>query len=78
MTLAVAALPGDRYAPIVILPAPGPNLPPMNPAPKTAPALVPPARSKNPGIVPPWLQHPNSGVVPPWFRDIMLSGASLN
>jgi hypothetical protein len=31
-----------------------------------------PARDRNPGIVPPWLQHPgkgrNPGIVPPWLQ----------
>ena len=31
---------------------------------------VAPATDRNPGIVPPWLQHPNRnpGIVPPWLQ----------
>lgn len=36
-------------------------------------AATDPAARRNPGIVPPWLQHPdrNPGIVPPWLGDVV-------
>lgn len=46
--------------------------------PLATPAVLTPLKTGNPGIVPPWLQHPvamavpqapgNGGVVPPWME----------
>ncbi|MCW2926508.1 MAG: hypothetical protein JWM86_476 [Thermoleophilia bacterium] len=46
---------------------------PIRPVETLAATPVPtpaPGHGRNPGIVPPWLQHPgrNSGIVPPWLQ----------